>query len=1377
MIPDTVTVIEDFAFKNCKNLKSVTIPDGVTEIGDDAFRNCSQLTEIVIPDSVTEIGRYAFDSCASLSEVKLSKSVTKIDEDAFSNCTSLQNIMIPKSLTETSNWGNGGGIFKKCTNLKDVTFEAGTKEIAKNLFANCPGLEHIVIPDTVMFIEDYAFGNCENLKNVTIPNSVTEIGDSAFKDCSGLESIIIPGSVVKIGSYTFNNCSQLAGIVFPDSVTTIGKAALAGCKNLSSVTLPGGLETIPTSFCSGDSSLGQITIPDSVISINSYAFEDCGLTSLVLPGTVSEVEGYAFRNNTSLVSAVISDGVTELWTSVFQGCTSLTEVTLGNKMQSIGKDCFRGCEALAAITIPNSVTSLGNNCFTGDSALAEVKLGTGLTTIPSGAFQECVALQCVILPYRITTVKGNAFANCTKLTEITIPRATTSIDATAFSYPAKMTVYGEAESYAEQFANEQGMTFVAINHPATKVELSASELTLNRGAKETLFLTVEPEDFTGEVIWKVLKDQETDPTVVEVNDTGLVTARSVGTALVKVYVGDEAEASCRVTVIQPVTSISLNKTSAELDAQETLQLTATAYPNDAANREVTWSTSDESIASVDENGLVTAHKKGTASVTATAADGSGVTRSCQVTVRNTLYVAASAEELESPHNYENNCSDIWTYTVAGAGELRLTFDSQTKLESPDKLHILDASGNEAEGSPFTGTTLAGQTVVVTGDTVKLQLETDENITRWGFKVTSVLTDLPRQPQEPIVIKDIPGALTYGDAAFTPAVGGGSTDGKVTFIVPDGNGVLAVNGSEIQIIGAGSTELTATKAGDEQYEDATATVPVTVAPKELTEAMAALQKESYAFAGEPVIPEIVVTDGEKTLVQGTDYELTAVNNEGVASVDSENPPQATVSGKGNYTGSVVKLFAIEKGTPDVKPQDNTYGYADGSGEGTVIVEISELLPPNPGNARYEMTYEDTEGILSNVEISETGTLTYQVASGTVGQSAKITVTVTSDNYEAADVVVNVALVKCTHEEPEHRIENRVEATCQQEGYSGEVYCTICGEQIEQGQVIPKTEHSWNTDYTVDVEPTGTTPGSKSIHCSVCGEMQPDSAVELPAITQPGTDPTQPGTDPTQPGTDPTQPGTDPTQPGTDPTQPGTDPTQPGTDPTQPGTDPTQPGTDPTQPGTDPTQPGTDPAQPVPPLAAGASVQDAASGGLYIVTEADQGQGGSVRYSAPQNTRKSSVVIPDVIIVNGATYKVTEIAANAFRNNKYLSSVKIGGNILTIGSSAFYNCKNLRKVSGGKNLKVIKEKAFSKCIKLTKITIPSRVTTIGKQAFYGCKKLKTITIKTTKLKTKRVGSKAFGKTYSRARVKVPRSKLKTYKKLLRAKGISRKAVIKK
>lgn len=121
--------------------------------------------------------------------------------------------------------------------------------------------------------------------------------------------------------------------------------------------------------------------------------------------------------------------------------------------------------------------------------------------------------------------------------------------------------------------------------------------------------------------------------------------------------------------------------------------------------------------------------------------------------------------------------------------------------------------------------------------------------------------------------------------------------------------------------------------------------------------------------------------------------------------------------------------------------------------------------------------------------------------------------------------------------------------------------------------------------------------------------------------------------------------------------------------------------------------------------------------------------TVAYKQFKDPKATKLTIPDTVKIGGKTYKVTSIAAEAFKGNK----------------------------------------------KLKKVTIGKNIQSIGKEAFYGCRKLSSITIKTTKLKSKTVGAKAFKGIAAKAKIKVPKSKKVSYKKLLKAKGIGKKVKI--
>ena len=189
--------------------------------------------------------------------------------------------------------------------------------------------------------------------------------------------------------------------------------------------------------------------------------------------------------------------------------------------------------------------------------------------------------------------------------------------------------------------------------------------------------------------------------------------------------------------------------------------------------------------------------------------------------------------------------------------------------------------------------------------------------------------------------------------------------------------------------------------------------------------------------------------------------------------------------------------------------------------------------------------------------------------------------------------------------------------------------------------------------------------------------------------------------------------------------------------------------------------------------GEVVKDSKSNAKYKVTDITKNE---VAYNVPNDKNVKTVTIPATVTINGFEYKVTTIADKAFSSCKKLTKVTLGKNVTSIEANAFSGCKKLTTVRMGGNVTTIGDRAFYKCTALKKVTIPSKVNRIGKQAFYGCKKLKTITIKTTKLSAGKVGSKALKGIYSKATIKVPKSKLTSYKKWLKTKGVSSKTKIK-
>ena len=268
----------------------------------------------------------------------------------------------------------------------------------------------------------------------------------------------------------------------------------------------------------------------------------------------------------------------------------------------------------------------------------------------------------------------------------------------------------------------------------------------------------------------------------------------------------------------------------------------------------------------------------------------------------------------------------------------------------------------------------------------------------------------------------------------------------------------------------------------------------------------------------------------------------------------------------------------------------------------------------------------------------------------------------------------------------------EPKCTEAGNKAYYKCSACGKLYTDQEgtnevsantvVVPAKGHSFT--WIIDREATEQAEGSRHEECSICHEKKAAVAIpKLPSSTQPSESPS---------GSPSQQPSEAPSQ------KPSESPSQ------KPSGSPSQ-------------QPGQDIKVP----AKGTKLT--AKGASYQVTSAAE-KNPTVVYKGSKK-QKASVTIPDTVTIDKVTYKVTSIAANAFKNNKKLKKVVIGKN----------------------------------------------VTKIGKKAFYGCSKLKKITVKTTKLTKKNVGRQAFKGIHKKAAFKVPKKKISSYRKVFRARGAAK------
>ncbi len=427
-IPQNIIQIGDHAFYG-KKISSIMIPRNTTVIGNYAFAECTELKTVDFvynQKPALEIKSYAFKGCKKLETIKLPDSISTLGEGVFMS-SGLTAFDIPSTVTEIPPY-----FFSKSM-LKQMIFPDTVKTVGEGSFKDCSKLEKVIMSDSITSLGEDSFDHCIHLTDLTLSKGLTEIPPSCFVSCS-MDSVTIPEGVTVIRQFAFYGGSYKS-FYLPESLESIEQYGITSYRMLENIVIPKNVSSLVHN---------SVDVFPTISEDNPYYHTDSGCiietatktliigsVDSVIPddGSVTVIGGSAFIHQ-EIKEITLPDTIKELQHGAF-AYTPLERITLSKNLESIGKNAFVDCVYLQEIYIPDSVKVIDDSAFYCCTRLASVRLPERLDYLGQEAFYACSALKTIDLPENITELPASIFAGCYDLYFPEIPEQITKINSAA----------------------------------------------------------------------------------------------------------------------------------------------------------------------------------------------------------------------------------------------------------------------------------------------------------------------------------------------------------------------------------------------------------------------------------------------------------------------------------------------------------------------------------------------------------------------------------------------------------------------------------------------------------------------------------------------------------------------------------------------------------------------------------------------------------------------------------------------------------------------------------------------------------------------------------------------------------------------------------
>ena len=457
-VPAGVDEFYEYAFFDCEKVYGYSLPDTLETVGPYSMAKNYSLSSVSLPDSVINIGRYAFAYDSSLYTVYISDT-SKLARISFASfaLSGIQTMRIPANVSTVAQYA-----FEGCKQLTSVTFAAGSKlqSISAYFFLGCDSIQNITFENGSALTSIQAHG-LEGMKNLTSIDfgdaRLTNIDNYAFRYCSSLATLNLPDTLINIGRFAFYKCTALSSLTVPETIEHIGSYAFHGTDNcalyFSGAELPFYLDEnwddglsgyyvgVSQTVESGDWKYailknGKTAILEylgneknidlrtlnigEITTIGGYAFYGKNLESIILPESLTQIQRYAFAENTALAGITIPANVKYIAKYAFHNTGIMNLTFMGSNVSVIEQYAFAYTRKLTSVTLPAGIVKLGTYVFYRSGIESVVfAAGTTLTEIPEGAFSG-TKLSEVTIPDSVTLVNHNAFRDCTALCRLTL---------------------------------------------------------------------------------------------------------------------------------------------------------------------------------------------------------------------------------------------------------------------------------------------------------------------------------------------------------------------------------------------------------------------------------------------------------------------------------------------------------------------------------------------------------------------------------------------------------------------------------------------------------------------------------------------------------------------------------------------------------------------------------------------------------------------------------------------------------------------------------------------------------------------------------------------------------------------------------------------